>query len=162
MNNFKTESLIANFQSFVGPLTDMELSSLCNYMTQDFNDAPPDELAKRFIEDFLGHDQWVSYIQDYRRDLSGRSSMFRPIGLLEDVANLKRFLMAESSFRYHKYLMKSTAVKTKAKNKWESLKVELSKAIDESYFDGSFDKIEGFSNISDVLLKFKLVKYPDE
>lgn len=166
-SDFKLTSLIGNFQAFVEPLTDMELSSLCYYMTVDFNDSPPNEIAKAFIEEFLGHNEWVKYLQDYRSELAGANSMFRPMMLLEEVANLKRFLMAESSFRFHKHLQghkiqNEKRAQKKIDVKWDNLKNELAAAIDESYFDGSFDKIEGFCNISDVLLKYELVKYPEE
>jgi hypothetical protein len=160
--DFKLQSLIGNFREFVEPLTDLELSELCNYMTLSFNDSPPNKIAEKFIDEMIGIDDYLVYVADYRRELEGRVVSFRPMLIIEHINNLKKFLMAESSFRFHKHLKKIEGEVKSKEDDLDKLKLDLKNAIEDSFFDGVFDKCDGWCNVADVLIKHDLINLSED
>lgn len=164
--DFEKQSLIRNFINFVNPLSDFDLAKLQQYMLEQFNDIPPNELQKDFIDKFVGFDGWGQYIQYYRREIllenSGQPrSLFRPMAVIEDITNLRNMLAVECSSRFFKSL-KGNKLDKKPKDWNKKLKSDLNNAVRNSYYEGIFDKIEGWCNIYDVLSYHKLLEPTEE
>jgi len=151
MNHLKRKSLIENFNSFVKKLSDKDVLEISLYITTKFDSNPPNNITKEFIDEFIGNDDWAVFVQDYR---TGHNSLFRPFILVSEINEIRSLIMFEVTLRFNKLLNKKVVKKVDLIPK---LKVDLKSAIDNSFEDDIFSKVDGWCNVSDVLVKYKLI-----
>lgn len=116
---------------------------------------PPTDLEKVFIEEFFTNEAWADYLQRRKREENGRQNFFYVPPF--DLPTIQGILAFEINLLTSKELKKRDLNKKKVEN-IKIIKKELENALDNSVFDGIFDKVDGFSNIYEVLIKHNLVK----
>jgi hypothetical protein len=172
--NFKERSFQNNLDEFLEKITDLEFYQLVNFLNSTFMDTDANELQTEFIDEFFGLDEWPEYVRSCRASsITFYSNQY--IHVAETLKKVKEFLLFRMSHRFIDTLLaKSEAEQEVTKLKIKvldeesitqhtklnllELKLELSKAVENSYDDGVFWKDEGWCNISEVLIKNKLLK----
>lgn len=82
---------------------------------------------------------------------------------IEDAQAFKKEFNSEniSSTTPDWYMQAEGEVKSKEDN-LDKLKVDLKNAIEDSFFDGVFDKCDGWCNVADVLIKHGLINLSED
>jgi len=128
------------------------LASLFQYLNGGW-DRPTSKLEQLFVEKFFGKDDWALFL--YESTDEGRPSYFsKCVRVKSELSTVRHFLAFEVSERFSK--LANAKIPPKENNK--KLKQDLQTAVEDSYEDGEFCKIEGWLNISEVLQKHKLLK----
>ncbi len=152
MNDLIRDSIFQNLKIFCQDLTDKEMSDLNNYLISDFTEKPS-SVQERFYKEFFDEKEWLEFVRVAKLKVKPSfSTVFRTTSELTEIRTLFSYFVQR---RFEK-LVKSTKPKTVSTR--IKLKRELKNAIEESYFDGEFDKCDGFCNITDVLISHKLLK----
>ena len=152
-NNIIFDSTYANINVFIEKNNSVSaLIDLSLYISGSFMDTPPTELQKEFIGEFFGHHEWAEFINYSKKP----KTFFKQIPSF-DLPTIRGILTHEL-LKLIKYGDKPISKSEKRlKEEKKKLKKELKTAIKNSYFDGVFDKCDGWCNISDVLQEHKLI-----
>ncbi len=155
------KSIIDNLNRFIAPLSDVEIWGLNEYLMGGYANTPPTSIQKEFIDEFIGEEGFMRLHADYKKLELGIEPSFRPFAEIESLNRLRLLISYDINTRFGKLLNGSkpkTIAEKKPKDWNKKLKTELENAIEESYFEGVFDKCDGFCNITDVLIEHKLLK----
>lgn len=146
------ESTTENIKEFVKGKSLDDLIKLYFYITtSDILDRPPTELEEEFITEFFSIKGWVDYVQS--KKFPERYSLIRFVPVFD-----LPLITTVFSFEVLKLVDLSRRRNTRSKNKLTKVKEDLEIALDNSYHDDVFDKVDGFSNLYETLIKHKLVK----
>lgn len=156
-------SIQMNVQAFLKDLSALECHNLSLYLGGNFMTDAPNEIQKKFVNEFFGGAAWDKFIYNEKKDKQDQGAIFyRPSFDLEEI---RAFVMYVTLQRIPDLLKEISKLKLKEatnKVKQATLKVNLLEAVHNSYFDGVFDKCDGWCNIADVLVEAKLLKLPKE
>ena len=136
------------------------------------------KLQSEFIDEFFGLDEWKEYVTTCRASSTTFYSNYY-VHVAETMKKVKEFLLFRMSHRFVDLLSAKAKVELELANtKLEvidyettiehtklnllKLKLKLLKAVEDSHVDGVFWKDDGWCNISDVLIKNKLLKLGEE
>lgn len=123
-------------------------------------ERPPYPIEREFIKEFFTDDGWANHVQAHKRALQGKEDLLFTMRDPFDLQQIQGMLSVEISKLTADYI-KDTLKLTKPEPNMRSrraFKEELEAAMDGSYYDGVFDKCDGFSNLYSVLVKHKLLK----
>lgn len=149
-DNIVFESTYDNIKAFIKGKDLGKLVKLWLYISgSDSLNRPPDELEKEFIGEFFTHDAWAVYLNKKKNP----PTHFKHIPPF-DLPNIQGILAFEIMNKIDKKLKNADKLERRLKTVSE----ELEDALDNSYETGVFDKVDGFSNIYQVLVHRKLVK----
>lgn len=153
------QRLQENVVEYIKNFTDEELCNLTRLFGAEIETRTPSDKEMLFIKEFIGEADYAEFIMLTR---ATKKSFFSNIKMLNSNINeIYSYLAFQSNQRLAKLIneQKKSAIKiNKQKLKTLELKRDLLIAIDNSYEDGVFYKVEGWCNISDVLVKHKLIK----
>ena len=94
---------------------------------------------------------------------AGKGQLFINSRATQDFLNqVRQFISYVITKRYGELLERIAKSEPKNDFNKEKLKKDLKKAIEDSYFDGEFDKCDGWCNISDVLVNHKLITIKED
>ena len=157
-----------NYNTYISKLSFDDILSIIDYMDSIKNiRKKPNKMIEDFMDEFFGLDKWYKYVAEVIKE----SSFFKDFQMQAEVNKIYQLLsfdalnMARAKLLESDKKIKSLELKKEILNKnhqiyYATLKHKLKAAINNSYIeDGIFDKIEGFLNISDVLLAEKLIKF---
>lgn len=154
------QSFIDNLNRFIKPLSDIELYELNEYLMGGYANTPPTDLQKEFIDEFIGETAFMLLHADFKKLENGLDPMFRPFAEIENLNKLRLLISYDINIRFGNLLNGSktkTATEKKPKDWNKKLKADLKQAVEDSYFDGTFDKCDGWCNVSDVLVAHNLI-----
>ena len=145
--DFIYKSTYKNILNFIKDRPLNEIYDLCDYLGGTYMNTPPNEPQKEFIEEFFGHHEWAVYVNDRKS-----TSLFRRMIPPFDLANIIAILYYETIKLSRKEIEKLNSIDV------GKVKTELEDALDNSYEDGVFSKVAGFSNLYEVLVENEFVK----
>ncbi len=133
---------------------------LCHYISGTFTNTAPNEFEKEFITEFFTDIAWVEYIQARKRP----HSLFKHIPPfdLNNIVGILNFEIMAKARESLKLLSNKLKQKERTAQAIRELKVELENDLDNAVYDGIFDKVNGFSNLYETLIKHDLVKERDD
>ena len=145
------KSTYENITSFIEGKDFDKLLKLYFYISsKDYLNRPPDNFEKLFIEEFFSNEAWIKYIQSQKRVVKSYFKYVPPfdLGLITSIL----------SFELLKISSKEIKKAKRGNIKRKPLEEDLEEAINLSYEGEVFYKVEGWSNVYEVLLKYNLVK----
>ena len=149
--NLKERSFQANIDKFVEKLDNIDLYRLCNYLTERFIDHEPDEIQMSFIEEFFGKASWFMFVQDEKKMRDGNESVFK-LRPPFDFRKIREYLLYKTQSRFLNVMSELSKMKLAESN----FRIDILNALKQEN-NGEFDKVDGFSDIFDVLIKYKIV-----
>ena len=172
------ESIHNNLSKFLKYLTDEELIAVFEviHMTPGFeshiNGEENKEIVNKFLDEFIGLNQWCNYLQDIHDPKYFARSNYNVRKTINYIQNLigpfaiKRLKITSIQGKIENAEEKLETINKKIElNKLQThflnLKVALSEAIERSYEDGIFYKDDGWCNVSEVLESYGLIKLKD-
>ena len=156
-NNIIFDSLYENINEFIKDRDLDLLIGLCQYIGGTFMDTPPNEFEKEFITEFFTDVLWAEYIQSKKKP----DSFFKNIPSF-NLSNIFGILTFETIHKAKKTLRLLTNKLKQKDKKYKKLKVELENGLDNAIYDGMFNKVDGFSNLYETLIKHSLIKQRDD
>lgn len=159
------KSFIENLNRFIKPLSDIELYELNEYLMGGYANTPPTDIQRDFVDEFIGETAFMLLHSDFKKLELGINPSFRPFAEIENLNKLRLLISYDMNIRFGALVTgkSKTATEKKPKDWNKGLKADLKDAIEESYFDGEFDKCDGFCNVTDVLIKHKLLEpFPED
>ena len=165
-----TNKLQEKVVEYCNTLSFEELRGLAIYLGSGIeNNQKPTEKEQDFCEVFLGAVNYATYLRIKSEIKESYFSGTKTIGY--EINELYSFVSFQTIIRSSEVLLqlsdekvKSSKLELKIANKnleRAKLKEDLSKAILNSYEDNIFYKDDGFCNLSDVLIKHKLLELKD-
>lgn len=145
------KSFMDNVEKFVEKLTNKELIELCQYLLYNFYNEP-NQVQKDFVDQFFGLNfyKWVQQLKT--------PTMFgSQLQVESDMSQIRGYLLYHQTERFAKLLKKPAKVESDN----AKLKKDLAKAVEDSYEFGTFDKCDGWCNVSDVLVSHGLLTLKD-
>lgn len=159
----KSNSIQTNIDTFIKDLTHLECYQLVLYLSNRYMTEEPNEIQKKFVDEFFDIHEWLKFISIEKESEQGKTKYFyRPPF---DLNNVRTILMFTVILRMPDILMENsnlTVHKTEEELKKIDLKIKLVLAFQNSHENGIFNKIEGWCNISEVLVEEKLLILPKE
>lgn len=155
-----TVSLTENINDVLKDFDNIEIFSLSMYLASTFIDTPPSEKQKVFIEKIFGNHNWAEFIQNEvrRRRPNPPFMITRPPF---DLSEIRAIVMFEVCKRFADVLKIESQLNLKLANTKADkarLKYDLALAVESSYDeDRVFWKDDGWVNVSEVLIKHKLL-----
>lgn len=127
----------------------------------DHMTKPPTEFQEKFIGEFFTHEAWAEWIQRKKRK---KEKLFehRPSFDLPMIQGVLAFEIMKLTEKYIEREFTAEKKLQRLKDKNKTIKKDLENSLDNSYYDGIFDKVDGFSNVYETLIKHKLVKEKNE
>lgn len=159
----RAKSIQMNVEAFLKDLDALECYKLSLYLGGNFMTEAPNEIQKKFVDEFFGFDEWIEFVYQERKDEQGQGAMFyRPSFDLAEVRAVVMYVTLQRIPDLLKTISKAKVKEATNKVKQAELKVKLLEAVHNSYDDGVFDKCDGWCNIANVLVEAKLLKLPKE
>ena len=162
----KEKSFHVNMDNFLNKISDIEIFKLSNYLASHFIDTPPDKLQQEFIEEFFGTFNWAIFIDNENKKREGTLEYLVPRPNF-DLPSIREYLMFKITIRFGDLILQVSKLemnvaKLNAKNLKEKFKLATVKSeIILSFLlnkqDGGFNKIDGFSDIYEILIRHKLI-----
>ena len=147
-----------NINEFIKDKDLDKLMELCIYIVTDVSlNRPPNELEKEFIKEFFTNDGWANHINN-RKYSKDKFYTLRDKFDLPMISSILAFEIVKLSRDAHKSLTDKLTQKERVLQSVNELKVELENGLDNAVFGGVFDKVEGFSNIYEALIRHDMVK----
>ena len=172
--SFEEKSFQGNLDNAIDDIKNIDLYRLTSFLNSNYVDTEPDAIQLAFLDEMFGSEEWSKYIAEKRenKQFFVSANYHRTE---ETILRVREYLLFKVSHRFIDLLSSNANVElelTQEKlkvNKLESklikrdienidLRAELSEAVIQSYDDEIFDKSDGWCNISDVLIKHKLLK----
>lgn len=149
-------------------LSHKELQDLVIYLGNKIETAEkPTKIQQEFCELFLGKGSYAECLQYYSLSEDKRPFFSSIRRINSDLAELYSFVSWQANLRISSILLELADEKVKTskleleicdKNLEKAkLKEDLAKAILNSYEDNIFYKDNGWCNVSDVLIKYKMI-----
>lgn len=155
--NIIFESTYENIKEFIKDKKTFDLVNLYMYiMSTESMERPPSKVEREFITEFFSDEAWADFIQYRKREQEGKKSYFKHIPPF-DLHTISGILSFEIMKLVEKEFSASKRLKAQ-QNKNKKLKKDLENALDNSYYDSIFDKVDGFSNLYETLISHKLLK----
>lgn len=178
MGNLTKKAVMDAVLDFCKNLTDTEVCELQGYLMYGYFETAPNEIQENFTEEFFGALEWAEFIHEMKMEKKPFFTNVKPTKYL--LHDIKVYMSYESHKRLEKVLkdsmvriavdkiIRSDDKVTKLQNRVKKIgttknafKKELKQAIKDSYYDGVFDKCDGWCNTMDVLMKYNLLKETD-
>lgn len=159
-----TVSLTENINEVLKDFDNLEIFSLAMYLASTFIDTPPSEKQKVFIKKIFGEVNWAEFIQNEvrRRRPNPPFMIMRPPF---DLSEIRAIVMFEVTKRFADVLKAESQLNLKLANmkaEKANLKLDLAVAVVNSYDGDTFWKDDGWINISEVLMKHKLIDLSED
>lgn len=162
-NQMIQNSIQTNIENFLKDFSDIEAYQLCMYLGSRYMTQEPTQKQAEFLDEFFDLDEWKRYVKAEKEiSLSNELVMFRPVFDLNSVRTVLMFVVLQRIPNILKDISKLKVKEANKKLKQLELKAKLLGAVHDSYYDGVFDKCDGWCNIADVLVEAKLLKLPKE
>lgn len=150
-------------------LSHKELQDLVIYLGNGIDDnVKPTKIQKEFCEVFLGSVSYAEYLRIVALPEDKKPFFTGVKRISTNLAELFSFVAWQSNLRISSVLLELANEKVKTSRlelkiaekelKTAKIKEDIARAVENSYEDGEFYKVEGWCNISDVLVKHKLLK----
>lgn len=157
-NDIIFESTQTNIKEFIKGKDLDELIDLYFYIiSDDSQKRPPTEMEKEFIGEFFTHDGWANFIQSIKRKdkpyFERRNNFDLPM-----ISSVLSFELLKKCSQFMSNIDKELSRARRVETKQSNIKRQLEVALDDSYEDGIFNKVEGFSNLYETLIRYKLIK----
>lgn len=159
------QSTYENIKEFIKGKNITELSKLYMYiMGSERMNRPPNDLEKSFIKEFFTHEAWAEYLQYYKRKMNGEYKYFTPIPPfdLPTIAGILSFEIMQLLKNELSELATLRKYKERKQKERKDLKSDLKTAINDSYDDGVFYKVDGWCNVAEVLERNKLITLTED
>lgn len=171
----KEKSFQNNMNSFLDELEDLDFYRLSSYLLSGFMLRAPDKIQEDFIDEFFGKVEWADYIY-YSKKENAYILSSHAVACADILGKVKEYLLFKMNHRFIDLLSAKSKVEQHLNNtkievleeqikietnvlKNTVLKFELDEAFKESIDEnGVFWKDDGWCNVSDVLVKHKLLK----
>lgn len=176
---FQQKSFQANMDAFLEKLDNLEFYQLTNFLNTTFYDTEPNEIQAEFIDEFFGNKDWDGFINDYRGTANKYIMSNGWVHVNEVLSKVREYISFRLSHRFIDLLKEKADLALEVSNlkverciddlktikgdvKTLALKTELLDAIEDSKFDGVFDKMDGWCNVSDVLVRHNLITLEED
>ena len=163
MNDFANTSLQVNIMNTCEKLSDKELLDLSNYLAYGFLNEAMSETTEKVVDEFFGLANWFNFVKLEHEDRTNpKHFRNRPNFDLDQYRSIIMFYMTKR-FAITIAKIESLEAKIKLNEVNEKLlKLKLKEAVINSLHEGVFDKVDGWGNISDVLVSEGLLRLEED
>jgi hypothetical protein len=164
-----SNKLQENVVDYCKELSHEDLQNLVIYLGNEIEaNVKPTKIQQEFCETFLGAVNYADFLKYWSLPEKERPIFSNTKIIRSDLNELYMYVSWQANLRIGKLLLEVSDWKVKAsklelkiadkKLKTAKLKEDLSNAVLDSYEGNIFYKDDGWCNISDVLVKHKLIK----
>lgn len=153
------KSTYENIQDFLKGKNVNNMLDCCLFLSSSdrYQKQPPNQETKDFIEQIFSNELWADFVMQQRRP---KQKYFnpRPPFDFDTITSILNFEVIKMASLVQYETVTKVVTKIQKINKREQLKKDLKQAMEQSVFNGTFDKIDGFINLYEVLIKHNLLE----